>query len=124
MKLLPEGSQVKKSETRPHTQIPAKNRVATGDKPVHIETMVGGQQIVTKEKQDRQAPAELSGVNIEEQKFSATKRSQRGSKQASWDRRIKENLIELKKYRNLNDETNMILASGKSGRNILEPQTV
>ena len=101
---------VKKSETRLYRQIPGKNRAAAGDKPVHIETMVGGQQIVTKEKQDRQAPAELTGVNLEEQKVSATKKSQRGSRQVSWDRRIKDNLIELKKYKDLNDETNMILA--------------
>ncbi len=101
---------VKKSETRPYRQIPAKNRAAAGDKPVHIETMVGGQQIVTKEKQDRQAPAVLTGVNLEEQKVSGTKKSQRGSRHGSWDRRIKDNLIELKKYKDLNDETNMILA--------------
>jgi tetratricopeptide (TPR) repeat protein len=100
----------KKSETRPHRLIPAKNRATAGDKPVHIETAVGGQQIVTKEKQGAQAPAELSGVNLEEQNFSATKKSQRGIRQGSWDSRVKDNLIELRKYRNLNDETNMILA--------------
>ena len=100
----------KKSETRPHGLILAKNRATAGDKPVHIETAVGGQQIVTKEKRGAQAPAELSGVNLEEQNFSATKKSQRGIRQGSWDSRVKDNLIELRKYRNLNDEANMILA--------------
>ncbi len=119
MKVLPaspvktssEREPQKKPESRPQKMILAKNRATSGEKPVSVETLVGGQQqAVTKEKRGSQASPQLSGVNIEEQHVPTTKKSQRASKQASWDLKITETLSQLKKYKNANDETNMIFA--------------
>jgi len=97
------GPQTKrKEETTPLKIMAAKNRAGAGGKPVPIETKVGGEQVISKEEERRRTHAE-------QEKPSGEARVRRGAKQASWDRRVKENLVKLKKYKDANDEVNMII---------------
>jgi tetratricopeptide (TPR) repeat protein len=102
------GSQTKKrEETNPRKIMVAKHRSWAGDKPLPVETKVGGEQVVGKQKEKEQK------ARADQQKPSGKASLRREVKQAPWDRRVKENLAELEKYKGASDEVNMIMTLEK-----------
>ena len=84
-----------------------KHPVRPGDKPLAIETKVGGEPIVPAERKGRQGPYAIA--RNEEGKFSPETKHQASAKRDSWDTQIKRGLAELRKYKDANDETNMVV---------------
>ena len=91
----------KTQEATPRKIMAAKHRARSGDKPLPIETKVGGEQVIGQ-------PKERKTIAIQQKPLGKAS-ARRGAKRGSWDRRVKENLAELKKYKDANDEVNMIV---------------